>query len=982
MWKHGFASVLMLLVLLSARSAHAFIDPPYLTPEHPIAGETVSVNIREGICDAIIGLPGWPQITQDGNAIRILFWAVRNSDPILCNYSIGTGTYAVGSYVAGSYELQVDLRYFDDMGEVVEESLGVLPFAVAGGATPPPVSAPTLSKEGLGTLVLGFAGFTLWMLRSRRSGWLIVALIVLPLGSQAQDAPRNRVIELLVTTAPGAPTPEEIVAYYQHPHGRPPLEGLNVENPLTVQYLIARRAEGDFLARLREHSDSARARLERYLLIVYPEQADLDRALTALRADPYVAKAYEPVPTELSSATLVQFEVDSEVPLGGDYGREALNIDAAWQLTGGGYALVADIDSGIHVDSPALRQFTGSLYTGGNFIPIASLDVGGTGVVPAIPVDANVDEREPVWIVDPACSPAGPSFMASIVAGHGTHTAGLIAANGGAGLGVQGTCKECGLSAWKVTYTNCRTASGEVRLNYNPTANAAALGFMGDIGTQVVSMSFGGDRIANLCGQGNFPNDYDGAMCDAIEAAYLRDIAMVAASGNQRKRIQFPASDTRVIAVGGFQQNLAPWDESPGTTADCPYIPGSAPGAECGENFTTPSNGPKQELMGSSKSVPSTTYPGFNWNEYVECGDGFPGPGWGNGVGLCTGTSMSAPQIAGFVGLVRSIHPLVPVGKPTFNPNIDAAPSLRYVLASTTAEAQAGQAWTPKLGYGRPDAAAAARKMLGTVAGVTVRNRATPLFRFYSAGAKDYADTTSPQTGAALIGNTKFSWQPSGPLVPGYPAFPNDPAEGALPAPRAAIYVMTTDVKPRAEWPALVPLHVMDKNFPASGQVDDFLLVTTVAHIEYAHSHGYNLRGIQGYVCAPCALEPACIPPGAQKLWRACKTADNDCATFLESERGAFETNGYTAAYPPGSNKRLGYAYPATDTDHDGLSDGFEYVVGTNPNLANSDNDTTPDAAEFPMVGVPVSDPCGGVGSAGARYCGADSIFKNGFDLP
>jgi hypothetical protein len=64
------------------------------------------------------------------------------------------------------------------------------------------------------------------------------------------------------------------------------------------------------------------------------------------------------------------------------------------------------------------------------------------------------------------------------------------------------------------------------------------------------------------------------------------------------------------------------------------------------------------------------------------------------------------------------------------------------------------------------------------------------------------------------------------------------------------------------------------------------------------------------------------------------------------------------------------------------LPDGFEYVAGTNPALINSDNDNSPDAGEFPVVGVARSDPCGGFGSAGARYCGANSIFENGFDLP
>ncbi|MET0231198.1 MAG: S8 family serine peptidase, partial [Rhodanobacteraceae bacterium] len=442
-------------------------------------------------------------------------------------------------------------------------------------------------------------------------------------------------------------------------------------------------------------------------------------------------------------------------------------------------------------------------------------------------------------------------------------------------------------------------------------------------------------------------------------------------SGNQRKRVQFPANDDRVIAAGGFQPDLAHWDDSPGNNVHCPY----PTGAECGSNFTTPANGARQELVGAAKAVLSTTYPGFDWNVQVKCGDSF-GPG--GGTGLCTGTSMSAPQISGVAGLVRSINPLVPSGSPTFNPLFGKA-SVRSVIASTTVEAQSNQAWTPTMGYGRPDAAAAARKMLGKVAGVYIRNRVTPLFRLYSAGGKDYADTTTPQTAVALMINATYAWQPvaSLPTVPNYPSFPHDPADGALAAPRASVYVLTTAVSPRAEWPSLVSLHLMDKAFPSRR---DFMLVTTTSDIQKAHADGYNLRTIQAYIYKPCTPEPACIPPSAQKFWRKCRMADSDCATFLESERNAFESAGYTTTYPANSSPMLGYAYPATDTDQDGLPDGFEHVVGTSPSSKNSDNDTTDDAIEFPMAGVPVSDPCGGVGSSGAQHCLADWIFRNAFD--
>jgi hypothetical protein len=337
------------------------------------------------------------------------------------------------------------------------------------------------------------------------------------------------------------------------------------------------------------------------------------------------------------------------------------------------------------------------------------------------------------------------------------------------------------------------------------------------------------------------------------------------------------------------------------------------------------------------------------------------------------------------------------MGQP--EPPIGVPAGLRAVLAQTASQAAIGQGWSPRNGYGIPDVAAAARRLLGKVAGGGVRNRATPLFRLYGAYAKDFAETTSPQYALSLmIAQVHQYVQPTaglgmGTVIPGYafpyeaddPNNPNDTFESTPPAaPRAAIYVLTTDVKPRGEWPALVPLHLMEKP-KASGR--DHLLVTTTADIEAAHAGGYNLRNIQGYVYRTCVPEPACVPPGAEALYRECNTSNIDCATFLESERAAFEANGYMTAYPAGSFTKLGYAYPATDADPpqgvgqppgDGLPDAVEYVIGTNPAMQDSDLDGVSDAAEFPLAGVPVSDPC--AGGVGAILCPGDSIFRDGYD--
>ena len=160
------APALALLFALFAPSARAFFDPPWITPAAPIAGETVSVNIRMGICDAIVFAPGFPQLTQDGNAIRILEYGDHVTFDDFCIFDIGTATHPIGSFPPGDYTLTVDFTYDNYPFGPATITLGVIPFTVTGAA---PATVPVRSSGplGLSALLLLTMGLAVWRLRMR-----------------------------------------------------------------------------------------------------------------------------------------------------------------------------------------------------------------------------------------------------------------------------------------------------------------------------------------------------------------------------------------------------------------------------------------------------------------------------------------------------------------------------------------------------------------------------------------------------------------------------------------------------------------------------------------------------------------------------------------------------------------------------------------------------------------------------------------------
>jgi len=166
MFKHRVASTLVLLFAFATQIAHAFFDPPWITPVTPRAGETVSVNIRGGICDAIVERPGYPQITQEGNAIRILEYGNHITFEDFCIYGIGTLAEPIGVFPPGDYMLTVDFTYDNYPFGYATITLGIIPFTVAGAVPSAPV--PTSSPSGLFTLLLLLPSLAVWTLRTRR----------------------------------------------------------------------------------------------------------------------------------------------------------------------------------------------------------------------------------------------------------------------------------------------------------------------------------------------------------------------------------------------------------------------------------------------------------------------------------------------------------------------------------------------------------------------------------------------------------------------------------------------------------------------------------------------------------------------------------------------------------------------------------------------------------------------------------------------
>ncbi len=274
-------------------------------------------------------------------------------------------------------------------------------------------------------------------------------------------------------------------------------------------------------------------------------------------------------------------ETESKVtPTDPDYAKQwnlrMLNLPKAWAIEQGAPSvIIAVVDSGLDMQHPDLRS---QLWQNRGEIPDNGIDDDENGYVDDVKgwdfSDAPTMQGRGDW--------TERDNRPDDETGHGTHVAGIIAAEPNNGIGIAGVAWNCRLMTLRAGFV----AGAGAFLQSDDVA--AAIVYAADNGAQIINMSWG-DPVNVFIVQ------------DAVEYAYQRGCILVAAAGNSGEASSYyPASLKSVISVAALQQNGQLWGNSHfGATVDI-----AAPGDEI---LSTVPGGNYRTRSGTSMAAPHVT---------------------------------------------------------------------------------------------------------------------------------------------------------------------------------------------------------------------------------------------------------------------------------------------------------------------------------------------------------------------------------------
>ncbi len=402
--------------------------------------------------------------------------------------------------------------------------------------------------------------------------------------------------------------------------------------------------------------------LANWQILRFASDAALARALPLLRAEPQVAEVEVIRLLALDDATLpapAAFvpQQEPEIP----WNIERTGAVAALALVVPDTSLiVAVIDTGADLAHPdlAARLWLNDDPPGNARPDDDTQDQNADGVIEAWERDDDddngyVDDLHGFDFTDaPGQGASGDALQRdndpSDQNGHGTHVAGIIAADGR----VRGVAPFVRLMPVRAAF-NQFLGSGALETD----DAASAIVYAVDNGARILNLSWGDQEESSL-------------VRAALEYAAARDVVIVAAAGNSASAAaHFPSADPRVLGVAASNRS--------GTRTAFSNF-----GAAAGVQLAAPGE--------------ESAYPGHGIRSLLPLA--FDDDGLRDGLGERRGTSMSAPHVAGVAALV-----LCRADRP------DAARTRALLVAS--ARRATGADWSADLGHGEVDAVGAVQTL-------------------------------------------------------------------------------------------------------------------------------------------------------------------------------------------------------------------------------------------------------------------------------